>query len=64
MINLDASLNRVAILKEGESHGEVIMSATRLKTCGQYAWRAMKRNDDVFMAALLAMALSVAVLTF
>ncbi|WP_298842919.1 hypothetical protein [uncultured Salinicola sp.] len=40
------------------------MSATRLKTCGRYAWRAMKRNDDVFMAALLVIALSVAVLTF
>ena len=40
------------------------MSATRLKTCGRYAWHAIKRNDDVFMAALLVMALSVAVLTF
>ena len=62
MINLDASLNRGAILKEGESHGEAFMSATPLRTCGRYAWQAMKRNDDVFMAALLVMTLLVVVL--
>ena len=38
------------------------MSATPLKTCGRYAWQAMKRNDDVFMAALLVMTLLVVVL--